>query len=132
MFAFVGKKAEQKTKSRDVLEELIVGTLAEIRVLSNSYWTEDEKPESKVLATQIVALNDALPVLNTQLFESNLEITRQQDIIMNKVSRATTGGEFQQRNRKANLHAISETEKQVIALKVMVQLEKAKLPHPWS
>lgn len=131
IFTFLGKKAEQKTNTRDVLEGLIVEMLDEIRALSIDYWSQDETSKTKMIAARIVALNDHLPDLYIQLFEKKLEVSRDLDIAMNQLSEATTGGCFQQKDRKADLTVIAAIEKQAMSLKVTVRLKKAKLPYPW-
>ncbi len=131
VFAFLGKKTERKLNTRDTLEALIIEMLDEIRKLSIKYWSQDEQLESKALSARIVALNDHLPDLYIQLFADNVETSRQLDVKMNRLSHATTGGQFQQNQRKANFNTIAEIEKFTMSLKVEVQLKKANLPHPW-
>lgn len=132
IFAFLGKNAERKTISRDTIEALAIEMLDEIRTLSINYWSNDETPESKTLAARIVALNDHLPDLYIQLFDNKLDVSRKLDILLNQLSQAATGGNFQQKDRKADLSIVAEMEKHAMSLKVAIRIEKAKLPYPWK
>ncbi|WP_425040860.1 hypothetical protein [Primorskyibacter sp. S187A] len=131
VFSFLSKRVDHKASSRDTLENLIVETLDEIRELAVGYWSVDECEEQKAAGARLVALCDTVPELYLELFDNDLQTTRDLDIRLNRLSNVITGGTFQQSDRKKDHAVISEMEKHLMSLLVEVRLKKARLPYPW-
>lgn len=129
--AFFGKRAERQIATNDLLENLAVEALNEIRELAVEYWGKDECEELRATSARIVALCDSLPDLYVQLFEGKLEVTRQLDVQLNRLSGVVTGGKFQQADRKSDTRVIAEMETQLMVLVVDIRLNRARMPYPW-
>lgn len=131
VLSFIGKRVDHKAASRDTLETLTVETLAEIRDLALGYWSVDECDEQKVAGARLVALCDTVPELYLELFDNDVQTTRDLDVKLNRLSNVITGGTFQQSDRKKDHDVISEMEKHLMSLLVAIRLKKARLPYPW-